>query len=231
MWTDNIWDETKWSDPVWYDVLGIDQDLFFDDDGKVYMPWATGIPNEPLPEGKVNLSIWIVEIDLETGDSLMKPKLLRHNTTTGNWVAEGPHIFKRGDWYYLLTAEGGTETEHQEWISRSKSVLGPYEVGPVGVNPLVYNAQDEHIMQTGHMDMIEGPDGRWWAVFLAVRPQDGRLSQLGRETFLCPVEWKDDWPIVNGGKKVTVEGEPAAGLPRVANEESWSYGFKPEMSG
>lgn len=203
--------------------------LFFDDDGKVYNAWAGIPPGAPFIQGnKVNVSCFATEIDLATGDALGPAQLIRRNGETGNGVSEGPHIFKRGEWYYLITAEGGTEIEHQEFISRSKHPLGPYEAGPENVNPLVYNADHPDIQMTGHMDLIEGADGRWWAFFLAVRNHNGALSQLGRETFLCPVEWVDDWPVVNGGKKVELEGPPI--LPRVPEEQSWEYGFSPETS-
>lgn len=186
---------------------------------------------------------------------------MRRNRSTSNWVAEGPHILKRGAWYYLLTAEGGTEVAHQEWVSRSRSPLGPWETPnagqdddvtapdaylrkgspstnppPVGpgkdrhINPLIYNGDDPHVQMTGHMDMAEAPDGRWWAFCLAVRPQDGRLSQLGRETFLMPVEWVDDWPVINSGKKVAVDGDAGCGLERVSATEKWEYSFNPNMS-
>ena len=77
--------------------------------------------------------------------------------------------------------------------------------------------------------MVEAPDGRWWAVFLAIRPQDGRQSQLGRETFLAPLEWVDDWPVVNGKRKISIEGPPSAGLSRVEQDDSWNASFRPGL--
>lgn len=78
--------------------------------------------------------------------------------------------------------------------------------------------------------MIEGSDGRWWAVFLAVRPQNGISSQLGRETFLLPIEWVDDWPIVNRREKARINGPAYVDLPRSSLHESWSYKFRADMS-
>lgn len=128
-------------------------------------------------------------------------------------IAEGPHMYKREGWYYLMVAEGGTEEPHQEWIFRSRSPLGPYEEPPSGsagamVNPLVHNGLDRDVQCTGHADMFEAPDGRWWVVMLAVRPQANGTAQLGRETFLAPVEWVDGWPVFNGREKIgfTVKG-------------------------
>ena len=89
---------------------------------------------------------------------------------------------------------------------------------------MVFNNDHPEVQLTGHMDLCRGAtDDKWWAVFLAVRPQqaeDGGLqnSQLGRETFLAPVEWKDDWPIVNKGKPITINGLPEAGLERLPQQ-------------
>ena len=49
--------------------------------------------------------------------------------------AEGPHLFRRGDWYYLLLAEGGTEYHHAVTVARSKRVTGPYANNPA--NPVL----------------------------------------------------------------------------------------------
>jgi beta-xylosidase len=156
------------------------------------------------------IGVYVGEIDLETGNSLSEFRLVRLSSE-GNGIAEGPHLFKRGEYYYLITAEGGTELVHQEWVMRSKgSPLGPWELGEKdSINPMIFNGDDSEVRQTGHMDMVEGVDGRWWAVFLAVRPvhaESGntQLSQLGRETFLAPVEWHDDWPIINGRRPITI---------------------------
>lgn len=109
-----------------------------------------------------------------------------------------------------MTADSGTEFNHKSNIYRSKSLEGPWEGNPH--NPVLWNGRDMSlpVLSTGHADMIQGPDGKWWAVFLATRPQAPQNSsghnQLGRETFLTPVTWDaDGWPIFNGGKPITEE--------------------------
>lgn len=84
-------------------------------------------------------------------------------------MTEGSHIFKRGRYYHLFTAEGGTESGHCEWVSRSEEgPFGPWEVGPN--NPLWRNGVDDEVQNTGHADLMEDVNGRWWAVLLGVRP-------------------------------------------------------------
>lgn len=94
------------------------------------------------------------------------PRLIRESSSG---VAEGSHIFKRGRYYYLFTAEGGTEEGHSEWVSRSETgPFGPWEVG--SRNPLWHNTVDDEVQNTGHADLVEDARGQWWAVLLAVRP-------------------------------------------------------------
>ncbi|KAJ4166591.1 hypothetical protein NW765_007832 [Fusarium oxysporum] len=204
VWTDNIWDDNAWSDPVYFDNPGFDQDLFWDDDGKVYlsttMRFAWRDPNSKQKDFGIHIS----EIDISTGRTLTAPKVIRKSP---HGIAEGSHIFKRGDWYYLLTAEGGTEAGHQEWVFRSKDgPLGPWESQG---KPLWYNGPDEEVQRTGHVDVFEDGNGDWWSVLLGVRPVQHQGTflepQLGRETFLVKVEWKDDWPIFNDGNNITLK--------------------------
>lgn len=189
------------------------------------MIFDTGLPGVHMAFGS-----YVVEIDLPTAHLLARPTLLRISPFAPH-VAEGPHIFKKDGVYYAILAEGGTEEKHQEWVYKSTiGPLGPWEAGPEGtVNPMVYNAEHPTVRQTGHMDLVKGKDGRWWAVFLAVRPQkDGRdvvLSQLGRETFLAPVEWNDGWPIVNGRKPIEEQGDPSLGLRRIPAKHRFDYTF------
>jgi beta-xylosidase len=111
-------------------------------------------------------------------------------------------------------------------IFRSKSPLGPYEEPPPGVNPLVCNSPDDpHVRQTGHADLVQAEDGRWWGVLLATRRQVGVTEQIGRETFLVPVDWPEGgWPVFNKGQPVglTVLSDD---LPRVISASSWRDDF------
>lgn len=209
VWTDNIWDGNAWSDPVYFDNPGFDQDLFWDDacsPPKVYLSTTHRLANRPANSTLKDFAIHISEIDLPSGRTLTPPVVIRQSP---HGIAEGSHIIRRGDWYYLFTAEGGTEAGHQEWVFRSRDgPLGPWE----GTGkPLWYNGPDEEVQRTGHADVFEDGQGRWWAVLLGVRPLKVREKwvepQLGRETFLVKVDWVDDWPIFNNGKNIGIVTE------------------------
>ncbi|MFV0592926.1 MAG: glycoside hydrolase family 43 protein [Draconibacterium sp.] len=174
-----------WSDPVFIDVEGIDPDLFWDDDGKSYV-----ISNE----------FKLYEIDLETGKLLSEGKQVWYGT--GGRYAEGPHIYKKDGFYYLMDSEGGTEEAHSVFISRSNNIWGPYVNNPA--NPILAHAnaagQESTIQGVGHADIIQAHDDSWWIVFHGYRKFSYPVHHLlGRETCLAPVSWpKNGWPVVNG---------------------------------
>lgn len=185
-----------WSDPIWLKQGGIDPSLYFEGQ-KCYM-----VSN---PDNTITLC----EIDPETGHQLTESCGIWQGTG-GRWP-EGPHIYKKGDYYYLLISEGGTELAHSITIARSRHIYGPYEANPA--NPILTHcsvkAQDSPIQGTGHGDLVEDTDGRWWMTFLAYRNYNGSYHHLGRETFLVPVEWGNDgWPVVNDGQPIVLNEPP-----------------------
>jgi xylan 1,4-beta-xylosidase len=98
-----------------------------------------------------------------------------------------------------LIAVGGTERGHGVSIARGPAPSGPFE--PCPLNPiLTHRGTDHPIQNTGHADLVQGPDGSWWMVLLGARPGGGSPGWhvLGRETFLAPVTWVDGWPVVGG---------------------------------
>lgn len=209
-----------WSDPVWLpEVDGIDPSVFVDADGKAYV-LNNGVPEEqPGYEG--HRAIWMQEFDLQRM-KLVGPRrvLLNGGVDIAKqpiWI-EGPHVFKKGEWYYLMCAEGGTGPNHSEVILRSKSVWGPYV--PYENNPILSQRElpkdrANPITNAGHADLVEAPDGTWWATFLGSRPYDGVNYHTGRETYLLPVTWKNDWPVILERGKAIPYGVPA---PKLAND-------------
>lgn len=193
-----------WSEPIYVRQQGIDPSLWFDDDRKVYFA-SNGIGWAEIK------GIYQCEINIETGEQLSETRLIWRGT--GGSYPEAPHLFRYGDFYYLLIAEGGTQACHMVTIARSRNPYGPFE--PCPHNPILSNRSLESpIQSTGHADIFADQNGHWWAVFLAVRPHKG-TQHLGRETCLAPVHWdQNHWPVINGGQRVTLTGTGA--LPALA---------------
>lgn len=190
-----------WSKPTWLPTIGgIDPSLFFDDDGKAWIV-HDDVPAEP-PRYDGHRAIWIQQFDPATLKTVGPHKVLidggAHPADNPVWI-EGPHLFRRQGWYYLIAAEGGTDTNHSEVVFRSKAVTGPYT--PFADNPILTQrdlpaGRANPITSAGHASFVETPAGQWWATFLATRPYGNDLYNTGRETFLLPVAWRDGWPRV-----------------------------------
>ncbi|HRF46826.1 MAG TPA: glycoside hydrolase family 43 protein [Anaerolineales bacterium] len=194
----------EWSEPIWVAQGGIDPSLCFDD-GHVYLTSTGQGPDPDNPERTV-AGIVQSEIDPSTGKLLTEPRLIWAGT--GGSYPEGPHLYRIGDWYYLMIAEGGTEFGHTEVMARSRSPWGPWE--PCPHNPiLTHRSTNEPIQGTGHADLVEAADGSWWMVCLGFRPVGvTRTHHLGRETFLAPVVWgSDGWPRVGDSGRIKLEME------------------------
>jgi len=194
-----------WSDPIHIlGAPGIDPDLFFDDNGKV---WYVGnqMPENPNFNGEGE--IWLQELDINEFKLVGEKYLLWRGACGGVW-AEGPHMYKKDGRYYLLIAEGGTSFNHAVMVALSDNVEGPYISNPR--NPIITSrhlSYDNWVNSTGHGDIIELDDGRNYMVLLGIRNQIERGSNMGRETFLAPItwerepfEWKETkhlWPVVS----------------------------------
>lgn len=190
-----------WSEVKYFkDAPGIDSSLFFDDDGKAYFMANREKENSDDPG---DTEIWIQELDLETLE-LIGP---RHGLWDGcgGVFPEGPHIYKRKGYYYLLIAEGGTGFEHAVTMARSQHIFGPYV--PSSRNPILTHRHlgfDHDIQCIGHADIVQTHDDDWYMVCLGMRPLsyngERKYANLGRETFLVPIQWADDEsPIVSPG--------------------------------
>lgn len=196
-----------WSNPTKVpQARGIDPSIFFEGE-KAYIIYNSEAPNsKPLYEG--HRTVRMYELDPKTlkviGDEVQLVNGGVDLSKKPVWI-EAPHVFKRGEYYYLTAAEGGTSVNHSQVIFRSKNVKGPYI--PWDKNPiLTHRNLDPNrsfpITSTGHADLFEGPDGNMYAVFLAVRPYEGNHYNTGRETFIAPVKWTDDgWPIIEPDAK------------------------------
>lgn len=176
-----------WSEPIYLNSSGFDASLFHDDDGRSYLL------NMLIDHrrGRLFGGIVMQEFDLEKSQLVGTVHYLASGTEHG--CAEGPHLYKRNNYYYLMLAEGGTGYDHCVTLMRSKSIIGPYETHPE--NPIITakDSPDSELQKAGHADLISTSEDEWYLVFLTGRPlsQLGRCT-LGRETSIAPVYWGDD---------------------------------------
>ncbi|HEY0314161.1 MAG TPA: glycoside hydrolase family 43 protein [Allosphingosinicella sp.] len=208
-----------WSDPVWLPALegGIDPSLFFDDDGSAWMVNNGPPPGQPLYEG--HRAIWVQRFDPKSNKTFGPRTMLVNGGVDLSkkpvWI-EGPHILRKGDYYYLTCAEGGTAEGHSQVVFRSRRPDGPFV--PFAGNPILTQRDLSRgrpipITSAGHAQLVDTPDGRWWATFLATRPYSGDFYNTGRETFLLPVTWQDGWPRITGPEEPIPYARPAPHLP------------------
>lgn len=206
-----------WSDPVYANSSGFDPSLFHDDDGRTWfvnMIWDHR--KDPTPFAGILLQ----EFDPKAGKLVGPIKNIFKGTDRG--LVEGPHLYKRDGWYYLLTAEGGTGYRHAVTLARSKRLTGPYEVHPDKhvVSSLTF--PDAPIQRAGHGDFVETQDGETYLVHLMGRPVPG-LSRcpMGRETSIQKCEWGEDgWLRLASEPLLPQETVKAPNLP--------AHPFEPE---
>ncbi|KAE8139975.1 glycosyl hydrolase [Aspergillus pseudotamarii] len=191
--------DAAWSEPLEFSVRGIDPDIFWDDDGTVYVTSAD------------DARIQHYSLDLQTGET--GPVTYLWNGT-GGASPEGPHLYRKDDFYYLMIAEGGTELNHAETMVRSKNRTGPWELCPH--NPILTNRNTTQYFQTvGHADLFQDGPGNWWAVALSTRSgPEWKNYPMGRETVLAPATWDEgEWPVVQ-----PVRGQMQGPLPQEHKE-------------
>ena len=214
VWTDNPAGE--WSEPIVIDfaIGSCDPTLYFEGD-KCYFLWKEG-------------DIKICEIDVETGKKIGEIHHL--GTGLGGRYPEGPHIYKKDGYYYLMLAEGGTEQGHHVNILRSRNLFGPYE--PNRANPILSHfnmeMQGSEIQGLGHADLVQAPDSTWWMICLGYRTSGYLLHVMGRETMLAPVRWDENaWPVVNGNGTLTTDMHcttlPQVPMPLDPVREEFNY--------
>lgn len=197
--------EGPYSKPVWLEVDNIDPSLFIDDDGNHYMVISPGINLVPISPDCTRV----------TGETVQVWK------GTGERCPEGPHLFRRGDYYYAVVAEGGTGYGHGINVARSHSLMGPYEPSPY--NPVMRQTDPTApIQRAGHGKPVETQNGDWWMVYLCGRPNQGNYTTVGRETALDPITWLDDgWFVVNDRKGPSLTNQ-APHLPQTEYPQ-WTF--------
>lgn len=220
----------NWSDPIKLNFDGIDPALFFDDDGKAYVV-HNDAPDEgkELYQGHRVIKVWDYDVEkdqviagtdkiiVDGGVDISKKPI---------WI-EAPHVYKRYGKYYLMCAEGGTGANHSEVIFVSDSPRGPYK--PAEKNPILSQrhldkSRPNPVEWAGHADLVETPNGDWYGVFLAIRPNEKGRVNTGRETFILPVDWSGEWPVFQGGMEPL---KPSIEMPRGAENKTGMDDFFP----
>jgi len=201
IWADNI--NGPWSDPIDLKISGcIDPGHIVGEDGKRYL-FVNGIR-------KIRLTDDGLATDGQV-ESAYSPWRYPDDWIVENFAPEGPKLLRKGDWFYLVTAVGGTAgpvTGHMVIAARSRSIHGPWVHCPH--NPLVRTQSDaEPWWSRGHASLVEGPAGDWWMVYHAY---ENGFRTLGRQAILEPIEWTSDgWFRAKGGDLSLPLAKPAKG--------------------
>ena len=199
-----------WSEPIALNSIGFDPSLFHDDDGQkwlVNMMWD-------FRKGRSRFAGIVVQEYDHARQKLIGPMT---NILSKPVLTEGPNLYKRDGWYYLMLAEGGTGWNHGISMARSRSVTGPYELDTQESVLTTRHTPEWPLQKAGHGELMQTPSGEWWLVHLASRPVgEGRARRciLGRETCLQRVVWSaDGWlRLATGGIVPQVEVPAPAGV-------------------
>lgn len=219
-----------WTDPIKLAFNGIDPSIFFDDDGKAYVVHNDAPDKEKeLYNGHRVIKIW--EYDVENDKVIAGTDQIIINggvdiSKKPIWI-EAPHIYKKNGRYYLMCAEGGTGGWHSEVIFVSDNPKGPYKPAPG--NPILtqrYFSKDRanKVDWAGHADLVEGPGGKYYGVFLGIRPNEKDRVNIGRETFILPVDWSGEFPVFENG---LIPIEPKLKMPKGTENKTTTAGFFP----
>ena len=200
----------EWSDPVYLNSSGFDPSLFHDDDGRKYlvnMQW------DHRPGMNRFSGIVLQEYSPVERRLVGETHLIFTGTSIG--FTEGPHLYRRGGYYYLLTAEGGTGWGHAVTMARSRSMTGPYELHPDTYILTARDRPDIELQRAGHADLVDTQSGEIYMVHLCGRPLRNRgRCTLGRETAIQCMVWSDDgWLRTADGDPVPRVEVDAPGLP------------------
>ncbi len=198
IWADDI--RGPWSDPIDLKIGRIDPGHAVGPDGSRWLFLSGGYLVRLAPDG------------LSTAGEMTK--VYDGWQYPDDWVVEGfaqegPKILKRGPYYYMVLAEGGTAgppTSHMVIAARSTTIEGPWENSPF--NPVIRTwSPDERWWSKGHATLVEAPDGKWFAVYHAY---ENGFYNLGRQTLLEPIEWTaDGWFKAAGADVAKPIAKPA----------------------
>lgn len=199
IWADDI--RGPWSDPIDLKIGRIDPGHAVGPDGTRYLFMSDGYLESLADDG-----LSVVGKGRKIYDGWRYPE----DWIVESFSQEGPKILKKGDYYYMVLAEGGTAgppTGHMIVAARSTSIEGPWENAPN--NPIIRTlSADERWWSKGHGTLVEGPDGQWHVMY---HGYENGFYTLGRQTLLEPIEWTaDGWFRTTGVDLAQPIPKPAA---------------------
>jgi xylan 1,4-beta-xylosidase len=195
-----------WSDPIFLNSSGFDPSLFHDEDGRKWL-----VNQYWDHRGQVSRFGGIVLQEYSVDECRLVGPVTNIFHGTHLDRTEGPHLYRRGDYYYLIVAEGGTGYGHAVTMARSRSLTGPYELHPDLFVVTSRHAPEATLQRAGHGDIVETQNGDTYVVHLTGRPFAGlKRCPLGRETAIQKAVWCDDGWLRLAGEKYTPELEVEA---------------------
>ncbi|MRN53708.1 glycoside hydrolase family 43 protein [Paenibacillus monticola] len=197
--------EGPWSDPVYLNSSGFDPSLFHEANGR---KWLVNMLWDHRSNNNSFAGIVLQEYSAPL-KQLIGPVLpIYKGTALG--LTEGPHMYQKDGWYYLITAEGGTQYNHAVTVARSRQIEGPYETAPN--HPLLTSAGNPglELQKAGHASLVHTHTDEWYLVHLCGRPVKDKYCNLGRETAIqrC-IFTENEWLSLQNGDNYpssTVEG-------------------------
>jgi xylan 1,4-beta-xylosidase len=224
--------EGPWSEPIPMGNGGFDPSLFHDSNGRkyyLYRPWGPRHHSDP--------HCTIVMQEYFPQEQRLSPERRTLFTGTTLRYTEGPHLYQRDGYYYLVVAEGGTSYEHAVVVLRARAPEGPYELHPDTAIMTTWDQPEHPLQKSGHGSLVDTPNGEWFMAYLTSRPlrlpgvpllaAGGRgYCPLGRETGIARIAWQDGWPYVEGGKHggVQIQG-PETANRNASPDETWRDDF------
>lgn len=182
----------EWSKPLCV-IPGkglIDTTPLWDDDGRCYL--VNAYANSRSRFASV---IAIRELSADGTKPIGNPVIIYDGNGTESRTCEGPKIYKRDGWYWVMFPAGGVPTGFQVAM-RSKNPFGPYE-------SKVVLAQGKTKINGPHQGAwVHTKFGEDW--FLHFQDKEA----YGRVVHLQPVIWKDNWPVMGVDKDGDYCGEP-----------------------
>lgn len=169
----------------------IDACPFWDEDGRCYLVHGCAGSRRGLKS-----VLYMAELTAD-GLRVKVPSRIIFDGHEGHETSEGPKLYKRDGYYYIMHPAGGVEFGWQV-VQRSKHIYGPYELK-------VVLRQGQTAVNGPHQGAyVETPDGEGWFIHF----QD--VGVAGRIVHLQPVRWEDGWPVMgNNGEPVLTWSAPS----------------------